>query len=191
MQQEIPETVLRRVRTAFANFGASDLYQGLVEPREAVLARFQPVFSLEYIPQITSKDFQSFLLFRNNCHWQSLHRQGSRMCSDMPRLREALQVLLDENNPLPDRFNRATGRVRGMGKAVASAILLVAHPSKCGVWNKKSENALRVLGIWPAFDRGDSPGERYEKVNQLLLQLRDELDTDLWTLDGLWWDLNR
>lgn len=40
------------------------------------------------------------------------------------------------------------------------------------------------------FRLGISFGSRYVKVNQVLLALRDELATDLWTLDSLWWFLD-
>jgi len=73
---------------------------------------------------------------------------------------------------------------------VASAILLVARPDRYGVWNNRSEVSMKRLAIWPDFDRGESFGRRYVKVNQILLHLRDVLQTDLWTLDGLWWYLD-
>jgi hypothetical protein len=50
---------------------------------------------------------------------------------------------------------------------------------------------MKQLGIWPDFDRGDSFGKRYVKVNQVLLRLRDALETDLWTLDALWWFMDQ
>jgi hypothetical protein len=50
---------------------------------------------------------------------------------------------------------------------------------------------MKRLGIWPKFDRGESFGSRYIKVNQILLQLRDALHIDLWTLDSLWWHLDQ
>ncbi len=77
--------------------------------------------------------------------------------------------------------------VSGMGKAVASAILLVAYPDKYGVWNNISEAALRELGIFPDATRGESTGQRYEQVNNVLLRLASDLGIDLWTLDALLW----
>ena len=32
--------------------------------------------------------------------------------------------------------------------------------------------------------------KKYVKVNQVLLELRDKLKTDLWTLDAIWWYLD-
>lgn len=81
--------------------------------------------------------------------------------------------------------------ISGLGKNIASAILLVAFPEHYGVWNNRSEANMKRLGIWPDFDRGESFGNRYAKVNHVLLELRDALDIDLWTLDYLWWHLDQ
>jgi hypothetical protein len=45
---------------------------------------------------------------------------------------------------------------------------------------------MKQLGLWPSFGRGDPFGERYVKVNEVLLRLRDALEMDMWTLDGFW-----
>jgi hypothetical protein len=109
------------------------------------------------------------------------------MCADMKRLRQALAVLLTNTSSLADRIDRAVTLADGMGKAVATAILLVVYPERFGVWNMTSEAGLKALNLWPTFTRGDSLGKRYEKLNAILVQLSLDLDVDLWTLDSLWW----
>jgi hypothetical protein len=113
------------------------------------------------------------------------------MCSDIAKLRIALAMLLNEAEPVAKRLDVAIQMVSGMGKNVASAILMVAQPDKYGVWNNRSEANMKRLGVWPKFDRGESFGNRYIKVNQILLQIRDALQIDLWTLDALWWFLDQ
>lgn len=73
--------------------------------KDEVLARFQPVFSPGHISDLTKAEFESFLLFKNNHHWDSLHRVGKFMTEDMDLLREALATLVDENRPVRDRLN--------------------------------------------------------------------------------------
>jgi hypothetical protein len=191
MAETIPPDVIGKLREETVSLPKTDIYGEVVEPRDAVLARFQPVFSAAHVPDITEEEFRSFLLLENNHHWTGLHRQGPRMCSDMGKLRKALALLLNEAEPLPKRLDKATEMVSGMGKNVASAILMVSHPDRYGVWNNRSEANMKRLGIWPVFDRGESFGSRYVKVNQILLQLRDALSIDLWTLDALWWFLDQ
>ncbi|HHU83327.1 MAG TPA: DUF1016 domain-containing protein [Firmicutes bacterium] len=187
----IPVDSLGKLREALASFRNTDIYKDIVDPKDAVLARFQTVFTPEHVTAITEEGFRSFLLIENNRHWTGLHRQGPRMCADMDRLREALAILVDENQPVANRLDQAIEMVSGMGKNVATAILLVAYPDRYGVWNNRSEASMKQLDIWPSFDRNESFGSRYVKINQILLQLRDMLQTDLWTLDALWWYLNQ
>lgn len=157
----------------------------IVGSRDEVLSRFQPVFSGEHIPDLTEDEFRSFLLFSNNHHWP-LHRQWRKMCSDMPRLRDALSVLLDESRLIQERMDYAVA-VPGMGRGVMTAVLLVAYPEKYGVWNNTSEQALKALELWPHFDWGEPFGSRYVKVNAVLADLARALDVDLWTLDAAFW----
>ena len=191
MAETVPADVIGKLREAVASSKSSPIYNGIVEPRDAVLARFGPVFAIDYVTTITEDEFRSFLLLENNHHWSGLHRQGPRMCADMAQLRNALAVLLDEDKPIVDRLDKAVDMVSGMGKNVATAILLVTNPDRYGVWNNRSEDNMKRLGIWPCFDRGESFGSRYVKVNQILLQLRDILQIDLWTLDALWWHIDQ
>ena len=191
MAETVPADVIGKLREAVASLKGTAIYKEIVEPRDTVLARFQPVFAPDHVTEITEDEFRSFLLLENNHHWSGLHRQGPRMCADMNRLRDALAILIDESQPIADRLDRAIEMVSGMGKNVASAILLVTQPERYGVWNNRSEANMKRLGIWPKFDRGESFGSRYVKVNQILLQLRDMLQLDLWTLDALWWYLDQ
>ena len=191
MAETIPADVIGKLREAAASLKGTPIYNEIVEPRDAVLARFQPVFAPDHVDAITEEEFRSFLLLENNHHWSGLHRQGPRMCTDMDRLRDALAILVDESQPVAERLDRAIEMVSGMGKNVASAILLVTQPERYGVWNNRSEANMKRLGIWPKFDWGESFGSRYVKVNQILLQLRDALQLDLWTLDALWWYLDQ
>ena len=183
--------LIGQLRANTVEFEKSDIYKQIVEPRDQVLARFQPLFLMDHIPAIGAEEFKSFLLCENNCHWSGLHRQGTRMCLDMMKLRRGLSTLLAEHRPLAERLDGAVNDVSGMGKNIATAILLIAHPDKYGVWNSRSEAQMRQLGVWPAFERGKSIGARYAKVNQVLLQIRDALETDLWALDALWWFLDQ
>jgi hypothetical protein len=70
---------------------------------------------------------------------------------------------------------------------VVTAILHVAHPDKYGVWNNTSEEGMKIVRVWPKVERGATDGERYEQINAVLNMLGKAVNTDLWTLDALWW----
>jgi hypothetical protein len=107
----------------------------------------------------------------------------------MPKLRAMLKVLLDETRPIDERFDQVINQVTGMGKALMTAILLVAYPDRYGVWNNISESALKSLEIWPKYEQTNTPGRRYDKVNKVLTSLASDLKIDMWTLDALCWSL--
>ena len=155
--------------------------------KDEVLARFQPLFSVENLPNLSEEDFQSFLLSDNNRHWSGIHRHGPRMCADMPRLREAITYLHDEEVPIAKRYDDVISSVTGMGKAVVTALLQIINPDAYGIWNKTSEAGMKALDVWPHFERGMSWGQKYEQINQELHRLKDTLNIDHWLLDGLWW----
>ncbi len=155
--------------------------------REQVFADYEPLFSLNNLNDFDVEKFKSFLYFENNQHWTGLNRQVSRLVASEEKLVNALSILLDENRPIASRFDEALGSLKGFGKGLASAILLIAYPDKYGVWNNTSESAMKLLGIWPAFKRGMSLGQKYEEVNKVIVDTANQLGVDTWTLDGLWW----
>jgi len=178
---------IENLRTLYARVGKQPDFVRRIREQESVLAQFQPLFRQP--ERLTAEAFRSFLYFENNKHWTGLHRQVKRLLADMDVLRQAIGVLVDETRPLAERFDQTLKQVRGMGKALATAVLLVAYPDRYGVWNQISEAALKILGIWPDFPRGTSLGQRYAQVNEILQQLGRQMEIDLWTLDWLLWEL--
>lgn len=164
----------------------------LVTARDEVLVRYQPVFRRDSVSTLTSEQFKSFLLFKNNHHWKAIHRQGNQIVADMDALRHALGILLDEGRPLADRLRvlrpkSGEAMVKGLARSVITPILLIAYADKYGVLNQVSETGMRELGVWPDVERGADFATKYEAVNSVLNVLASELKIDLWTLDALWW----
>lgn len=98
----------------------------IVSSRDLVLARYQPLFSSGKVKAITREEFASFLYIENNRHWSSLYRHPEAM-EDMDLLHKGLSILLDEGRPLAKRYTEAWQMVPGMGKALATAVLMVAY----------------------------------------------------------------
>lgn len=174
------------------NSGKDEEIAEINDARNEVLERYQPIFSLEYIPHLTTEEFKSFLAFQNNKHWKAIHRQSSIITEDMENLRNALKLLLNESIPIEKRLEKIRPKnkdpmVKGLARSVITPILLVAYPEKYGVLNQISENALKELNLWPDFDRGVDFATKYSKVNKILLDISHKLNVDLWTLDALWW----
>lgn len=164
----------------------------VIESRDKVLERYRPVFRPEHVPNLTAEEFLGFVRFENNCHWTNLTRKTTHVCDDLARLRSALSTLLDENQLVGSRVDKLLPKskprfIKGFGKALVTAVLHVAHPDKYGVWNNTSEEGMKIVRVWPRFERGATEGDRYQQINAVLNQLRKAVNTDLWTLDALWW----
>ena len=183
------ENALLELKKVKNQIKKDDEIWNVVNARDEVLGRFQPIFSKDHLPMLTEQEFHDFLLFRNNHHWSALQKNVVANCADMDLLRDTLLNLIDETEPIEVRIDHALNTVQGMGKAISTAILLVTFPDKYGVWNRVSEGGLKALDLWPAFERGLSMGERYSRINEILLKLGKDLNTDLWTLDALWWKI--
>lgn len=166
--------------------------EGIVEARDEVLEQYQPIFSREHLRNLTEEEFQSFLRYDNNRHWTSLARWGQRIAKDMNELREALLILTDEDRPIVERLRElrpASGgqKIKGLSKAIITPILLVHDPATYGVWNQKAATAMQQLQVWPEIPRHADFADKYVIINSRLNELAETLDTDLWTLDALWY----
>ena len=166
----------------------------ILNGRDEVYARYQPIFSPENIHELTEDQFKSFLLFKNNRHWWSLHRFGGYMTADMNKLREALAILLDEGRTIQERFDlllpNSGAFVPRLGGATLTPILHIAYPDKYGILNSATTFGLKNLNLYPDFDRKAPFSARYSQINEILLALASELQTDLWILDATWWQIS-
>ncbi len=160
----------------------------MLDAKERVLEKYGALFSPVALGQLRAEDFRSFLYLENNYHWSQLYRRGLAASNDLDALRHGLSILLDESRSISDRWNEM--QVPGLGKAIKSAILLVVYPKRYGVWNSISEHRLERFGLFPFVTPKRNKGRTYEAVNKLLKKLASKIETDLWTLDGLWWGIS-
>jgi len=161
-----------------------------LKSEKVVASRYCSIFHLSNLKNLAKEDFLSFLLIKNNHHWKGIHRQQVSVTSDLKKLKRTLIFLLNESKSLTDRLNSLSPKkgkyyIKGLGKAIITPILLVIYPDKYGVWNKKSEDGLRILGLFPEFQRGNSFGEKYDEINNVLGSLAKKYSISLWQLDGI------
>jgi hypothetical protein len=159
--------------------------------REEALSRFGLIRSPELVGSIDKETFLGFLRCENHRHRMGFGRV-SLMAADMPRLREALSVLVDERLPLRTRLDhmRPPGgkpMIQGLGPGVITLILHFVDPDRYGILNGTSERIIRRLGLYPKILVTASLAIRYEAVNGVLLRVASALEIDLGLLDTLWW----
>ena len=189
MSRLIAADAIGRLRAAKAAMQKDTEIRQILESRDSVIDRYGPQFQPGAIEQIDEEVLRSFLFIENNKHWSGLFRQSNRICADMATTRAAFGQLVDETRPIEERTQAAT-EIKGLGKGIITAILIVAYPDRYGVWNNTSESGLVELGVLPEWPRGASFGVRYAAINAVLNELAKELEVDLWTLDTIWWYLS-
>jgi len=144
------------------------------------------IFSPKGVATLTKQDMTGFLSFQQNRRWREISKED--VTADMPRLRTALAVLINEDLSIAERLDslepgRGPKAVPHLGKAKLTPILLVTNPRRYGVWNDYSERALNGMGLFPDFAAGDHLGAQYQAVNEVLLGLAAEYKLSLWRLD--------
>lgn len=160
------------------------------ESEKKVVGKYGKLFHPSNLKDLTREEFISFLLYKNNLHWEGIHRQSGLITKDMAKLKKALSILLDEKRKIKDRLDflfpkKQQNYVVGLGKAVVTPILLVVYPEKYGVWNNRSEGALKKLNLFPSFSRGAGFADKYVKINTVLNELSQRFSISLWQLDGV------
>ncbi|ABD54205.1 hypothetical protein [Jannaschia sp. CCS1] len=128
---------------------------------------------------VTAEQYRTFLLFNANKHWINLSRRGNAAAEDMDTLRHVPKTLASDA-PLANRFDAASGAVEGVGRGIASALLVVMQTEDCGVWNGTSEDGLKRLHLWPGAGRTD--GQTYAHVNHVLKDTARKIGVSLWNL---------
>jgi len=159
-----------------------------VAAQKGALDAYGKLFRPENIANIAEEDFRAFLLFKNNKHWSGIHRHPN-IYADMPRLKSALGLLVDESIPVDERLDRITDAsgsfyIKGLGRAVLTPILMCVYKDKYAVYNRISEEALTLLGR-NVIKPNDSFGHRYVSLNDSCLQIASEISQPLWLVDTM------
>ncbi len=174
---------------------ADDQTEQMIRDRDGVYRVYGRMFRPDNLGSLSAEDLKEFLLYENNRHWLGIHRYQKKLVADIGHTQAVFRRLLDESETIVDRLDWIEGSdgakpLLGLGKAVYTPILHVVFPDSYGVWNSVAEMAMNRLSLWPVGS-GRSFGQQYEKVNAALHEVADELGTDLWTVDALWWRVER
>lgn len=162
----------------------------MLTDEQNVIAKYGSMFEMNNLDYLTADGFTSFLLYENNKHWTSLHRQGKLITSNMEKLRSTLRELLDESRPINERIDNVLpdgkSHISGLGKAILTAILLVVFPKKYAVYNKVTEYAMKYFEIFPKFTGTETAGDKYLKINTVINDIANRNRLSLWQMDHVW-----
>lgn len=157
-----------------------------------VIEKYGSMFNPIKLDSLTKEDFKSFLLMKNNKHWEGIHRQGNMITQDMDKLKKALKILLNEEMPIEERLNVLIPKnkpnfIKGLHRSVVTPIMMVVYPDKYGVYNRRSDEGLTKVGLMPKHGKGAAFSKKYIEINKVLNSLASENDMSLFELDGVWW----
>jgi len=155
------------------------------ERRKIAKEKFRQLFNPANLEKLEKDEFVAFLYFENNQSWTGLYRRGIEAAENLNGLKKAIAYLQNETVDIKARINEVLdGRfaVRGMGKNLATAVLHVCDNSdKYGVWNNMVEGTLELMGLLPRMTT--NKGETYARINEVLNNIKIELNTDLARVD--------
>lgn len=165
-----------------------------IRKRKQVYSIYRNKFSYDNLDNIEQilRDFNNWLNFRNNLSWNTLQYSASYALDNPERLANLLLKLQNEDVAIASRVRYALqgpGRINGLGHGTITALLHTFDSEKYGVWNNKTIDTLRKLQRPTIL--ADDPGETYRQVNKMLIEIAEEWNTDLTTLDGFIWYVSK
>lgn len=109
----------------------------------------------------------------------------------LERLRKELAHLLDRSKPPGERYEQFLRNIKHLGPSSVTEMLCYNEPKRCGIWNRKAREALKILGLGSVVDPSKYrlTGVEYETFNRLLQKIAEELtsyglaDVDLLIVD--------
>lgn len=93
-------------------------------------------------------------------------------------LKDEIKRLLITSKPVSERYARALKKIKGLGPASITEMLSYIQPDKCGIWNRKARDALKILKI----DNFVNPNKyqlskkEYTIFNQVMQAILEELN---------------
>ncbi len=100
-----------------------------------------------------------------------------RIIRDISRFRESIKYLVNESIPINERLNQilttnGIHHIVGMGKGLATSILMDLNLEKYITWNNITSIGLEILGLNPEFERGSDWGSKYGEILEIVKHIR-------------------
>ncbi len=183
----LPEEVVRRIKDylpGFYEFLRSEEGEKWLEERMQKLKVFPKMLSRDALEEFTEADFIRIMeMLWANQLWTNIHYPTERILSSIggiDKLREQLLKLLWSDRPLSERYDNFRRTVKGMGPARITEILAYVNPDECGIWNRRSREGLKILGLERVIPvkKYDISGEEYERVNAVMKEIAALLEDE-------------
>ena len=97
---------------------------------------------------VVTRNFQRWLLFRNNLSWTTLQGTATLALKHPEKTAKLLLLLQNEDIEIASRVRNALqghDRISGIGQGIVTALLHTFNDDKYGVWNNRTIDALKKL----------------------------------------------
>lgn len=117
----------------------------------------------------------------------------------MDKIRKEMYKLFFDNSNPEDKYQRFISQIKGLGPASITEILCILHPDKCGIWNKRARDALKILGFENdiKLDKYQINAKEYRKFNEIIASIAKKLknygfkNADLFFVDYYLYELQK
>jgi len=151
-----------------------------LEDRSMRVREFRSLLSGESIESLTEPDFRKIIAsLWAFVGWRNKDYVADRVLAykDIKEVGSELRELLYGEAPFPQRYDRFSKSVKGLGSAGLTEILAFFNPQEYGIWNEKSRRALEFLGLGSELPtrKYRIAGPEYEKINKTLGMIYREI----------------
>lgn len=166
----------------FRDYTQSDQFRRDQDHRKIQLDFFQREFPLRFAELAESdvldlvKHLWAAQIFGNKQYLA----QKIVLENGLGELRENFRRLWDANVAVATRYDEFRNNISYLGPAAITEIMCNIEPQRCGIWNAKARQALRILGLGDFVnpDQYQITGAEYENFNRLLAAIAAEMEKD-------------
>ncbi len=166
---------------SFRAFLKTDEAVSGVEERRARRVQFETILGQNRIDKLTEIELGQILQgLWANAGWTNKTYVADRVLksNDLSTLKAQLYDLFWGKSPLPNRFDKFSASINGLGPAGMTEILAFVHPEECGLWNERTREALNMLGLGKALptNKYHITGDEYVRFNQVLRAIAESME---------------
>jgi hypothetical protein len=171
---------IRELLRGFEEWLKSEDAKAAIKDRSVKLREIRTLLSEENIDGLTESDLRKIiaLLWAYNM-WTNKFYAANRVLQskNIDGIRSELRELLYGRAPFPQRYDRFSRSVRGLGPSGLTEMLAFFNPQEYGIWNDKSRKALEFLGLSNILPtrKYKITGQEYEKINKALKMIYEEI----------------
>ena len=171
---------IRELLRGFEEWLKSEDAKAAIKDRSVKFREIRTLLSEENIDGLTESDIRKIIasLWAYNM-WTNKFYAANRVLQskDIEGIRSELRELLYGRAPFPQRYDRFSRSVRGLGPSGLTEMLAFFNPQEYGIWNDKSRKALEFLGLSNILPtrKYKITGQEYEKINKALKMIYEEI----------------